>query len=260
MHRSLLLFAGLTVLCATLIGFAMARAPLPNSAPKADHAATLQSAPGRRSADAPVLVELFTSQGCSSCPPADAVLERLTNDPGVIAISRNVTYWDRLGWRDTLGRAANTALQQRYAARGVDNGGIYTPEAVINGAAGVVGSRAAEVNRAIDEGARARRMALRVSADRAATAAAAPGQELRFIAIASRRSVTIGRGENGGRQLNYHNVVLNEAVTACPADGACSASIPGHIRNHAGADRFAVVLQGANGGPVLAARWLPVAR
>lgn len=260
MRRSLATFAAFVILCVALVGLAMARVPLPGSVHRVDTAAALQPAPTARSADAPVFVELFTSQGCSSCPPADAVLQRLADDPTVVAVSRNVTYWDRLGWRDTLGRAGNTALQQRYAARGVDNGEIYTPQAVINGRSGVVGSREAELTRAIDAGARARRTGVRVTADSASTLAPAAGQELRFIAVASRRAVDIGRGENGGRQVAYHNVVLNEAMIACPAEAACSATIPANLRSQPGADRFAVVLQGGNGGPVLAARWLPLAR
>jgi hypothetical protein len=67
----------------------------------------------------PVLLELFTSQGCSSCPPADQLAEKLAADPGLVVISRPVTYWDRLGWKDSLAREDNTALQQVYAAAGL---------------------------------------------------------------------------------------------------------------------------------------------
>lgn len=71
----------------------------------------------------PVAVELFTSQGCSSCPPADAVMEKLARDPRVVAITRPVTYWDRLGWKDTLARPANTELQRDYTKRGIPGAG-----------------------------------------------------------------------------------------------------------------------------------------
>ena len=93
------------------------------------------------SANKQVLAELFTSQGCSSCPPADAFLAKLAREPGVIAISRPVTYWDRLGWKDSLARSANDRLQRRYAARGLPGSGVYTPELVINGSAATIGSR-----------------------------------------------------------------------------------------------------------------------
>ena len=74
------------------------------------------------------VVELFTSQGCSSCPPADALLGQLTEKPGVVALSYSVDYWDYLGWRDTLGSPANSERQRAYArARG--DGKVYTPQA-----------------------------------------------------------------------------------------------------------------------------------
>ena len=82
----------------------------------------------------PVAVELFTSQGCSSCPPADALLEALAKQPNIIAITRPVTYWDKLGWKDTLGRPENTRLQTAYAAKGKEGSGVYTPQTVVQGA------------------------------------------------------------------------------------------------------------------------------
>src|SRR4051812_34097041 len=98
----------------------------------------------------PVVVELFTSQGCSSCPPADAALERFAREPNIVAISRPVTYWDSLGWRDTLARPANTALQRAYAAR-QHSDDVYTPQAVVQGAVALVGGRTGAIHRAIDE-------------------------------------------------------------------------------------------------------------
>ncbi|HEX4301196.1 MAG TPA: DUF1223 domain-containing protein [Rhizomicrobium sp.] len=96
----------------------------------------------------PVVVELFTSQGCSSCPPADALLGRLAQRPGVIAITLPITYWDMLGWKDTLASEANTRRQKSYAAA-MGHGGVYTPQIVVDGAVDVVGSRAANVEMAI---------------------------------------------------------------------------------------------------------------
>src|SRR3546814_12349614 len=82
-----------------------------------------------------VLIELFTSQGCSSCPPADALFAKLAKEPGIVAISRPVTYWDRLGWKDTLPRPENTALQRAYGARIISGrGGLRTHGAVQEGA------------------------------------------------------------------------------------------------------------------------------
>ena len=105
-------------------------------------AASVSAASGPPAAPAatPVAVELFTSQGCSSCPPADALLEALAKQPNIVAITRPVTYWDRLGWKDTLAREANTRLQGAYAAKGNAGSGVYTPQAVVQGGDGAVGS------------------------------------------------------------------------------------------------------------------------
>ncbi len=206
---------------------------------------------------APVLVELFTSQGCSSCPPADAVLARVQDDANVVAISRPVTYWDRLGWRDTLGRQANTDLQHAYAARGLGGGGSYTPEAVVNGRTGIVGSREAELRRLIAAATSAPAHRLSASNGGAATRGAVSGAaELRFVAVANVRSVRIGSGENGGRTVRYHNVVLDEASVACVVGVACSAAVPARVANAAGKDRIAAILQRPDGGEVLAVSWL----
>jgi hypothetical protein len=92
----------------------------------------------------PVVVELFTSQGCSSCPPADALLGRLTERHDLIAVSLPITYWDMLGWKDTLATQANTHRQKAYA-QAMGKGGVYTPEIVVDGVSDVVGSRESDV-------------------------------------------------------------------------------------------------------------------
>ena len=107
-------------------------------------------AAGADSVRAPILVELFTSEGCSSCPPADRLLESL--DPQVIVLSEHVDYWDRLGWRDPFSAHANTLRQEGYA-RGFGTTGPYTPQMVIDGVTEFVGN---DTRRAMDEIARAR--------------------------------------------------------------------------------------------------------
>ena len=95
------------------------------------------------------VIELFTSQGCSSCPPADALLQKYAADPNVIALSMPVDYWDYLGWKDTFASPRNTERQRAYAkSRG--DGAIYTPQAVINGSIHVNGSSRSEIDQAID--------------------------------------------------------------------------------------------------------------
>jgi hypothetical protein len=96
----------------------------------------------------PVVVELFTSQGCADCPPADAFLGSLAQRPGILAITLPVTYWDMLGWKDTLARDENTRRQKAYA-QAMGRGGVYTPQIIVDGVSDVVGSRTASVEAAI---------------------------------------------------------------------------------------------------------------
>jgi hypothetical protein len=106
----------------------------------------------------PVVVELYTSQGCSSCPPADALLAKLVNhgrQNGVIAMSLPITYWDMLGWKDTLASDGNTLRQKAYAAA-MGHGGVYTPQIIVDGVKDVVGSREDKVEAAIDAALEAR--------------------------------------------------------------------------------------------------------
>ena len=101
-------------------------------------------------AERPVVVELFTSQGCSSCPPANAFLNEMTrNRSDVLPLAFHVTYWDRLGWKDPFSMEAATSRQNRYGHRFGD--GSYTPEMVVDGAVGLVGSHRDEVNAAIEQ-------------------------------------------------------------------------------------------------------------
>jgi hypothetical protein len=102
----------------------------------------------------PVVVELYTSQGCNSCPPADALIGKLAQRTDVIALSLPITYWDMLGWKDTLASDANTRRQKAYAAA-MGHGGVYTPQIIVDGVQDVVGSRVASVEAAIDARAQA---------------------------------------------------------------------------------------------------------
>jgi hypothetical protein len=105
--------------------------------------------PGSAAESAPVVVELFTSQGCSSCPPADRLLGELAQRDGVLPLSFHVTYWDRLGWPDTFGLEASTRRQNDYADW-LRLGTMYTPQMVIGGRIDVVGSSRGRVLEAID--------------------------------------------------------------------------------------------------------------
>src|SRR3974390_2132421 len=101
-------------------------------------------------ADPRAVVELFTSQGCSSCPPADKVLGELAKDPDVIAMSMPIDYWDYLGWKDTLADSRFSARQRAYSGVRGDRD-VYTPQAIVNGSAQVIGSDRAGIEHAISE-------------------------------------------------------------------------------------------------------------
>lgn len=211
----------------------------------------------------PVLVELFTSQGCSSCPPADRLAERLAQDPQLIVISRPVTYWDRLGWKDTLAREANTDLQRAYARRGLGGyNGVYTPQMVVNGAYGEVGSKEAGLRRLIARATGMRDAAIRIRGDAArgysvgiAGTTEHPA-ELVLISVARRKTVSIGRGENRGREIGYTNVVLSERRIAGWNGGQMGLALGSSALGTSGADRHALVLREPDAGPILAAQWL----
>lgn len=226
-------------------------------------AAAPNEAPRVAVAGEPVLLELFTSQGCSSCPPADALAERLSRNPDLVVISRNVTYWDRLGWKDTLGQESNTVLQQDYARRGIaGRNGVYTPQLVVNGAYGLVGSRGAEVASAVKRHGRTSDAAIRVTpgADGSyAVALSGTGAgmaELVLVAVTRKVVVGIGSGENGGRTVTYPNVLRAERRLLNRNGGMARLTLAASALRVPGADRYALVLRGPGGGKVLAARWL----
>jgi hypothetical protein len=228
------------------------RAPTTQTAP----AASTQKA----SVKQPVVVELFTSQGCSSCPPADKVAARLTKDPNLVVLSRPVTYWDRLGWKDTLARTENTNLQRAYARRGIaGRNGVYTPQIVVDGQRGTVGSRLTTVRQYIRQEAGApAAIAMRTKADGSLLVGIA-GQskaeaELVLVAIDKSETVRIGRGENGGREVTYTNVVLGETVLTDWNSGVETLTIAPNKLNQKGANAYALLLREKNAGPILAGR------
>jgi hypothetical protein len=166
-------------------------------------------------ADHPVVVELFTAQGCSSCPPADAFLQDLAARDDVIALSLHVDYWDYMGWQDTFGSPENTARQRGYA-RAQGQKMVYTPQMVINGTDQAVGTHRIDVIDLVD--AHLAEDSGGVSLD-----IARDGDAVRLTARASRRfdtplivqrvrirseaTVTIKRGENAGRVARHVNIV-----------------------------------------------------
>jgi hypothetical protein len=160
-----------------------------------------------------VVVELFTSQGCSSCPPADAFAAELVQRGGVVALTYHVDYWDYLGWKDTLGSTANSQRQYDYAkARGDMD--VYTPQMIVNGAAHFSGSNREGVLAAVaDASSIAPAVGLALSATEAELAIevgeSRPRGEttLWLLPVVAEARVKILKGEIAGQEIVYHNVV-----------------------------------------------------
>jgi hypothetical protein len=163
-------------------------------------------------AERPVVVELFTSQGCSSCPPANAYLNEMVKQRrDVLALAFHVTYWDRLGWKDPFSMEAATDRQSVYGRRFGD--GSYTPEMVVDGSASAVGSDRGEVGSAIENAKRNGRTAAAVNVTKngeqvSIEVGAGSGQgRILLIGFDHEHTTAIPRGENGGRALTEANVV-----------------------------------------------------
>jgi hypothetical protein len=174
---------------------------------------------------APVAVlELFTSQGCSSCPKADALLSDLGKRPEIIALAYHVDYWDYIGWPDTFGSKANSERQRAYA-EGWGSSRVYTPQLVVNGREGVVASRQNEVETALGKA------ALDVPVNLSETGGmlhvdiagrpGAPEAVIWLVTFKDRAAVEIERGENSGRTMEYTHIVTNRQVLGMwePASG-----------------------------------------
>ena len=157
----------------------------------------------------PVVVELFTSEGCSSCPPAEAYLNALAQRPDVLPLAFHVTYWDRLGWKDHYSLDAATARQARYGVRFGD--GSYTPEMVVDGTRHLVGSRRGEGDAAIAASAGEPSVAVEVGrsggALRVQIGSGQGGGHVLLVGYDPQHTTAIGRGENTGRTVTESNVV-----------------------------------------------------
>lgn len=225
----------------------------------------------------PVLVELFTSEGCSSCPPADDLLAQLeAGQPiagaEVVPLGLHVDYWDRLGWKDAYAQAAFTARQRAYAGPLGDDG-IYTPQVVVDGRTGVVGSDDAAVRSAIVAAARRPHLAVRVTARESGgrvqlaidvPAAPAGSEPLALYAALTQGSATsqVARGENRGRTLRH--VAVARSLTELGTLDAEAAVLRGELpvgRGWDAADLRAVVwIQGRKSREVVGVATARVAR
>ena len=209
----------------------------------------------------PAVVELFTSQSCSSCPPADALAEELALRDDVVVISRPVTYWNRIGWIDTLSDERHTELQRAYARRGLaGRNGVYTPQIVVDGRDGVVGSRAGDVSTLVSQALERERPVIDISDDAITiTGGAAHRAVLSVVAVDASETVAIGSGENRNRTVTYTNTWLGEAELGEWGGGTAIFAVPEELPEADEADRHALILreESADGaGAILAGRWL----
>jgi hypothetical protein len=234
--------------------------PMPTSFTAARRAAALglaalSLAAGPAAAGQPIVVELFTSQGCSSCPPANATVSAMAGRADVLALSFGVTYWDELGWKDTFASPQYTARQWDYA-RGLGHSQVWTPQVVVDGRADTVGQDAAEIEPLI-RAARARRAGEPQISIQGATvsvaAAPAPNRAAQVWLVRYDPrvvQVAIQRGENGGKTLPHRNVVRELTRLGSWSGQAASFAIkPAADPNL----RTAVLIQSSAGGPILAA-------
>lgn len=204
----------------------------------------------------PVVVELFTSQSCSSCPPADALLAELARTrPDILALDFHVTYWDRLGWKDPYSLPAATSRQRRYAELWRRDG-VYTPQLVAGGRHQAVGSDRAEVLAAIGAAAATPPAAAlwlgRDAAGLVLDAGAGVGEgTLLLVGFDPARTTRVAGGENGGRTLMEVNVVRSLTPAGAWRGAAMSLRAP-----QPAGERTALLLQ-ADDGRVLAAAVLP---
>jgi hypothetical protein len=230
--RALPVFLG-SIAIAAVLGAAAARAGAAAEQPSARHV---------------VVAELFTSEGCSSCPPADALLQRIAAQspvPGVeiLGLEEHVDYWDNLGWRDPFSSAAFTRRQNDYESRVFHLGEIYTPQLVVDGAFASIGSDAGNVRASILKAAARPAAAVRVTAqaidgrahvvvgvDAAAVAERRKDAEIVAVLVEDGLTTNVERGENRGRTLQHFAVVRSltaiGTLTASASTGAATADLP----------------------------------
>jgi len=211
-------------------------------------------------ADRPTVVELFTSQGCSSCPPADALLLELSKRDDVLALSMPVNIWDYLGWRDTLAQPAFAERQRNYVER-FGGRSVYTPQMVIDGVTDAVGSREGHVTRAIElrnemkdhdvpiefahDG---NTITIDVGPD-----ASAKEATLWLVRYVRETPVEIKRGENAGDTITYVNVVKEMTPIGMWKGGELTLTLPKASLIAQGYDGCAAILQEDGNGPILGA-------
>jgi hypothetical protein len=200
-------------------------------------------------AERPIVVELFTSEGCSSCPPADRLLAELAKRPDILALSFHVDYWDRLGWKDPFSSASATARQRHYAEL-LNIATVYTPQIVVDGRWQAVGSDRGEVEQALASATETPAVVpilLAVNHGRAQITLGQGGEKVLgsvlLVAFDRQHVDAVEGGENEGRTLTHVDVVRGFAEISPPERGAQTFDSPAPWP----AERLAAILQTADG-------------
>jgi len=208
----------------------------------------------------PVVVELYTSQGCSSCPPADDILTELSARPDVIALALHVDYWDYLGWKDAFGSKTYSKRQRDYAAA-ANQHTIYTPQMVVQGHSYAVGNRLTDVRRAIEmhkDDVQEVELTLRRNGNQLVVMARAKNGEvgrsiIQLVRYIPQATVKIKAGENAGRSILYTNIVTQwTQINRWNGRGEVI-----EIATISGDEKVVVLVQAVGPGRILAAGRLP---
>jgi hypothetical protein len=210
------------------------------------------------------VIELFTSQGCSSCPPADALLKTYAAKPGILALEMPVDYWDYLGWKDTFASPKNTERQRNYAkARG--DGHIYTPQAVINGMLHVNGASMGAIETALTDtetklaiervplSVWTERGSIVIQAGAAPDGAAIKEATIWLAVIQKTAEVSVAQGENKGKTLSYTNVVRELTPVGTWTGTPIRVQLARSALMRPQLETVAVLLQNGKAGPIIAA-------
>lgn len=220
-------------------------------------------APAFAGDDSVVVVELFTSQGCPACPPADQVLTNLSKERNIITLSWAVDYWDYLGWKDVNAKPENTARQEAYNTT-LDKKGVYTPQMIINGRKQVVGSRIWDIREAITHYRKREASLAKVDLDyddgqlnvemrgRSRKTHTQPSN-VYLIWYDLEQSFEVSMGDNQGKTLSYTNVVQGFRKIGEWTNHGIDMDVDISRLVARGIEGFAVVVQDAPGRPIMAA-------
>ncbi len=204
------------------------------------------------------VVELYTSQGCSSCPPADAFLGELAKRDDLLALSIHVDYWDYIGWKDRFASPANTKRQRAYASK-LGMRYVYTPQMIVQGAHHTTGSDRAKILAMIAKAQKSNRVAVKISRAEGGIRVTVPGADTTdeaavWLAVFdTKHDTVIKRGENGGRTLSYYNVVRGMKRIGTWSGQPLDIPTGNADMSTEGRDGCAVILQSVSTGRILGA-------